>query len=1314
MGIIAHVDHGKCVSEDTLVPLSSGEIAPIADLYQRFQSGDELAREVDSFDVSALAVKDRMASHVFKLNADTLVEVILDNGWTVRTTPEHPFYALSRHGLVESVRAERLKAGEYLLVPLVLKPRIASLERVKEQILAKLAAKPYYLAYLGKRHARALRSRVEALGSRKVYERASCSCSFVAFRANLETGRFRLNDLASLANTLGISWSSLYDQIERLNYRLSVRRFGKHSRRIYLPKYLAQFRRLAYLVGLLYGDGSVRASLHNSDPRLLSSAQAILKGVLDVQSKLILDKRTLGRRLDHHGGMTLIKFLEDLCDYPPYHKSHRLKLPWLFLIMNDSVLASFLRGLYDTDGYVEKNSRCVGLTTASTELAKRVSIALLRFGIQSRLSRKGKYLTVKISSRSCIKFLQRIGFSKKDKRTALRKIARRSLVDMKTGFLPIAPDILRDLRTHLAFPRTALGLPFYSNLESGRTRISRENLAAIARSLRSFTKRRIMQRLIVTRLIGDGFTPGRVAKEIGLPVAPLNGIVEQLIQDGVIRRTGRRFTVTKYGLELMRDWSTLLKSRQARQNLRDLLSRWLMLSRGEAGFVKVKSCISATGNFDVYDISVPMTHTFIGNGIVVHNTTMSDSLLAAAGLLSPSMAGTALALDYMEEEQKRQMTIKAANISLLHERNGTAYVINLIDTPGHVDFSGRVTRSLRAIDGAVVVVDSVEEIMVQTETVTRQALEERVRPVLYINKIDRLIKELRLTPDQIQERIGRIITEFNRLVDLYAEPEYRERWKVNFATNTVAMGSAKDRWGFTAEIAEKKGVRFSDVAEAYAKDMLSELVQRAPLHEAILNMAVESMPAPHVAQKYRIPRVWKGDISSEIGQAMLNCDDNGPIVMAVTNIVVDPQAGVVASGRLFSGTISEGMTLHLLGARVDQRVQQVCIFMGPYREIVGTINAGNIPALLGLDAAKAGETLSIVKDIAPFEAVRYVTEPVVTMAVEPKFSRDLPKLVDILRKLNLEDPNLVTKINEETGEYLIAGMGTLHLEIATTLITKTGLEIVTSTPIVIYREGIRDTAGPVEGRSPNKHNKIYIQIEPLPEKIIKMIHEGKIGEYQDRHEMAKILREEGWSPDEARGVWSVDEGGNMLVEVTKGAQFLQEVKDMVVAGYRWGLKEGPLAYEQIRGLKAKITDISLHEDPVHRGPAQIMPMARRAFFAGFLSADPILMEPVQKITVKVPPELLGVATSVISQKRGKIISVEQRGHLVYVTGELPTAETFDLSEVMRSASQGRAFWGLEFSHWAPVPQSMVMQVIADIRKRKGLPPEPHKAEDFME
>jgi elongation factor 2 len=388
--------------------------------------------------------------------------------------------------------------------------------------------------------------------------------------------------------------------------------------------------------------------------------------------------------------------------------------------------------------------------------------------------------------------------------------------------------------------------------------------------------------------------------------------------------------------------------------------------------------------------------------------------------------------------------------------------------------------------------------------------------------------------------------------------------------------------------------------------------------------------------------------------------------------------------------------------------------MGPYREIVGTITAGNIPALLGLDAARAGETLSEQKDVVPFEAVKYVTEPVVTMAVEPKYSRDLPRLIETLRRLSIEDPNLVTKINEETGEYLISGMGTLHLEIANTLITKTGLEIVTSNPIVIYRETVRSAAGPFEGKSPNRHNKIKLEIEPLDEEIISMIKKGEIGEYMDKHAMAKVLRDKGWPAEEARGIWLVEDMGNILVEVTKGAQYLQEVKDHILHGFRQALREGPLAYESIRGIKVKVTDVSLHEDPVHRGPAQIMPMTQRAMFAAFMTANPTLLEPVQKITVKAPPDLLGAATSVISQKRGKVLSVDQKGHLVYVVGELPTSESFDLSEVMRGATAGRAFWGLEFSHWASVPGSMINQVIADIRNRKGLPPEPKRAADFLE
>jgi elongation factor 2 len=363
-------------------------------------------------------------------------------------------------------------------------------------------------------------------------------------------------------------------------------------------------------------------------------------------------------------------------------------------------------------------------------------------------------------------------------------------------------------------------------------------------------------------------------------------------------------------------------------------------------------------------------------GVIAHvdhgKTTMSDSLLAASGIISPSVAGQALALDSMKLEQNRQMTIRGANVTLFYEQEGKEYLINMIDTPGHIDFTGRVTRALRAIDGVVVVSDSVEGIMTQTETVTRQALEERVRPVLYINKIDRLVKELRLDPPAMQKWLSNIIAEFNKLIDIYAEPEIKEKWKVSIQGNTVAFGSAKDRWGFNYNTVQKKGISFKDVYDAYTSDnpnLIKELAEKAPLHDAVLGMVVQHHPPPHVAQRYRIPKIWPGDLDSDTGKALLACDEKGPIIMMVTTINVDQQAGRVATGRLFSGTVKDGDELYLLDAKRTGKVQSVNIYMGNTRELVNIIPAGNIPALLGLDYAVSGETLSSVMTITALESI---------------------------------------------------------------------------------------------------------------------------------------------------------------------------------------------------------------------------------------------------------------------------------------------------------------------------------------------------------
>ena len=706
-------------------------------------------------------------------------------------------------------------------------------------------------------------------------------------------------------------------------------------------------------------------------------------------------------------------------------------------------------------------------------------------------------------------------------------------------------------------------------------------------------------------------------------------------------------------------------------------------------------------------------------GVIAHvdhgKTTMSDSLLAHSGIIAPSAAGKALALDYMKEEQERGITIVQANVTLHYKQGDDEYVINMIDTPGHVDFSGRVIRSLRAIDGSVVVCDAVEGIMTQTETVTRMSLEERVRPVLYINKIDRLIKELRLTPEAMQEKLANVVTSFNNLIDIYAEPEYKEKWKVSIQDGSVTFGSAKDKWGFNVDIMKKKGVSFKDVITAYSDEGdVNALVEKVPLAEAILGMVVKHHPPPDVAQKYRIPKIWKGDLDSDIGKAILNCDDNGPAVMMVVNMQMDPAAGPVAIGRLFSGTLKDGDTVNLIDTHREARIQSVNFFMGNQREMVGELSAGNIPALLGLTEARAGQTLSTTKGIAVFEGIKYVSEPVVQMAIEPKHPKDLPKMIEILKRLTIEDPNLIIKINEESGETIMAGMGVLHLEIATNQIKEAGLELVTSEPLINYRETITQPTEPIMAKSPNRHNKIFMRVEPLEPEIAEMCRTGELGEMKDKKEMIKILRDHGWESDVAKKVMRFDSRGNIMINGTKGVQFIDESSDSILSGFDDVMKEGPLAREQMRDCKFTFTHFVPHEDTAHRGLSQLGPASRRACLASVLLAQSVILEPILGIEVRVPQDLVGNVASVLSGKRGKVIDIQQKGVVSIVIGEVPASETFDISQVMRGQTAGKAMWNTFFKAWSPIPKSLVAQLIPDIRKRKGLSPEPPKAEEFID
>ena len=688
-------------------------------------------------------------------------------------------------------------------------------------------------------------------------------------------------------------------------------------------------------------------------------------------------------------------------------------------------------------------------------------------------------------------------------------------------------------------------------------------------------------------------------------------------------------------------------------------------------------------------------------GIIAHidhgKTTLADSLLASAGLISPQMAGSARVLDYLEEEQKRKITIKTANVTLLYKSAENEFIINLVDTPGHVDFTGKVTRALRAIDGVVVLVDAVEEIMAQTEILTRQALGERVRPVLFINKVDRLITELQLSAEQIELKLNCIIDRFNDLIELYGEESLKDEWKVDPANGSVAFGSALHRWGFTLDVAKNKSMKFSDIVSAYIKPDYAMLQRLLPVHEAVFEMAVKSLPNPKKAQSYRVERIWSGAVRSKIGRSIAECSDDQLAIVCVTNVQPETDGGSMATGRVFSGTVKPGDKLYCVNALKETMVDKVYVSMGSFKEEVSQVSAGNIAIVKVSDALAAGETLVDMEhksEMVPFEAIHYVSEPVLTVAIEPKNPKDIFTLLKTLNKLVTEDPNLAFSVDKETGEHLLSVMGELHLEVALSQLKTAsgGLGAKVSSPRVVYRESVTKRGIEASARSPNKQNSFVMQVETAEEQKISQIRF-----------------------EESGNVLSVDEQRNVLLDCSgKTGQLDAESLASLIAGFEFACKAGPLCREPMRHVKVSLADLQLSGNASLRPSVEIMHGVGKAIFGSFLTAKPVLLEPVYKMVISVPTELAGECSRILGKRRAKISGFEERGFLTVVTGYIPVSETLGLSEEMRSATSGRAIWQNVLDRWEKIPQKLAAKVIGEIRKRKGLPAEVPEATKFLE
>jgi elongation factor 2 len=684
-------------------------------------------------------------------------------------------------------------------------------------------------------------------------------------------------------------------------------------------------------------------------------------------------------------------------------------------------------------------------------------------------------------------------------------------------------------------------------------------------------------------------------------------------------------------------------------------------------------------------------------------TTTSDYLMRRAGLMSDAAAGQALMTDSDDEEQERGITIFTSVVLLNFTVDGEEYLVQLSDTPGHLSFTGEVSRALRASDGAVILVDALEGMMTQTETNIRLAVgSEACKPVLFINKVDRLINELKLPPAKVYERIDIIISKVNTLIQKVAPEEFKKSWQVSFQDGSVAIGSAKTGWAFSMKTLKKRDIKPIVVFEKYDEGDEMWLRENLPLDEALLEMIVNHLPDPKTAQRYKIPRIWKGDLESPEGKALLECDPNGPLLGMITKIFIEPKSKrPTLIGRIFSGTIKNGQEIRLVNMRQNAKVKRLGV-----QEITDILDmdqvpAGNLFSVFGF-MCPSGETfVEPGSEMQGFESIEYVCEPVVSRSIKPIDPQDVAKLGEVVSKWIMADPTAKFFHDKESGEYRLDGIDPLQIEILTKRINEQ-VKIDVSEPIIVYREKMTERGDEFHTKSPNGHNRVRMILEPLDEKTVELIKKKKVNMSQHPRDRGAILRDEaGWDAKVARKILDIYESC-MLVDAMSGVQRFDRIFSYLQTVFREFVDSGPIAHEPVMGVKVILTDATIHNDPAHTGYNEVTTMVSAGLNMGFLTGKPGLYEPVLNVDIKTPTDTQGQVIKVLTGHRGQILTIEGEEDNVTVKGSLPTAETIGIADEFRSATAGRSFFGYQFRGFEGVPTSLHEELILEIRKRKGM------------
>ena len=675
-------------------------------------------------------------------------------------------------------------------------------------------------------------------------------------------------------------------------------------------------------------------------------------------------------------------------------------------------------------------------------------------------------------------------------------------------------------------------------------------------------------------------------------------------------------------------------------------------------------------------------------GIIAHidagKTTTTERIMFYTGMthrIGSVDEGTTVT-DWMVQERERGITIVSAAVSA--EWKG--YQVNIIDTPGHIDFTAEVQRSLRVLDGGVVVFDAVQGVEPQSETVWRQADRYGVPRICFVNKMDRVGASYERTIESIIDRLGAnpipmqlpigFEATFKGVVDLLTmkaivweddlgkEPrildipeDLQERAEEARAKMVEKIAELDD--DLTMKFLEAQEINIDELKTALRKGVIANRAYPIFCGSSLKNKGVQVMldaVIDYLPSPADIPSVKASEPGKPENEFELPAQDDAPLSALVFKIVTDPYVGRLAYIRVYSGVLSQGQTVQNSTKGRKERIGRLLRMHADRREDITEIRAGDIGAVLGFKESFTGDTLCDTKSLV-LESISF-PEPVISIAIEPKSSSDQEKMGEALRKLAEEDPTFRVRSDENTGQTVIAGMGELHLDIIVDrLLREFKVQANVGAPRVAYRESIT--------------------------KPVKEVN-------------YKYAKQSGGKGQYGHVVFSVEPGerGSGFVFENKivGGSIPKEYIPAVEKGFREATESGVLAGYPVVDLKIVLFDGSYHE--VDSSEMAFKLAASIGFKEGVQKGNPILLEPMMKVEVVVPEDYLGDVMGQINSRRGLIQGMDVRpGNAQAIRAMVPLAEMFGYATQLRSATQGRGVFNMEFDHYAPVSQAVAQEIM---------------------